>query len=540
MARGLTKILVLAGLALAVTASSGSAAGPAHGQIAGIVPYRAPLLQPAPRLARAIGAASPNVLTFDASYQNLINQYLTDVGAASGSTDNVYSVATQYSDGSGNVQYGSSFGGSYDSKDPLPANGCDDGADTYCLTDTQLQNEIQSVLTAKGWHGGLSHLFVLMTPAGVGSCFDGVSNECSTNTFCAYHGAFTDSSNEDVIYANEPYEGPSTGVPIGACTDFSQGFPNDPDSDTTISTISHEQNEAITDPLPFTNTAWLSADGSEIGDLCAFGFGPARGGTPGVDAWNQLIHGDKYDLQGEWSNADDGCVQSLGGPTFPQPMGDGSGPLVNNGGPVMHTNTTYAIYWLPTARNTSAPVVTGPAAVNQTLTSSTGSWVGGGAPFSYQWQRCSPSGTACVNIAGATASSYKLTSTDGGQVVRSTVSATNVNGASAPKASAGTAVVVDVPAATKAPHISGEARVGKKLSGSPGSWTYSPAFIYQWLRCNAHGGSCSSIHAATHSTYRLTKRDARHRLRLGVTATNTAGSKTVVSSATARVPATKH
>jgi hypothetical protein len=538
MAGGLIKILVLAGLVLAVSAPTGSAASPAHGHIAGVVPYRAQILQPAPRLAKAIGAASPNVLTFDASYQTLINQYLTDVGAASGNTDNVYSVATQYADGSGNVQYGSSFEGSYVSKDPLPANGCNDGSDIYCLTDTQLQNEIQSVLTAKGWHGGLNHIFVLMTPAGVGSCFDGV-NECSTNTFCAYHSAFTDSSNEDVIYANEPYEGPSTGVPIGACTDFSQGFPNDPDSDTTINLISHEQNEAITDPLPGTNTAWLSADQSEIGDLCAFGFGPALGGTPGVNAWNQVIHGNNYDLQGEWSNADGGCVQKLGGPTFPQPPGDGSGPLVPHSGPVMHTNTTYAIYWLPTARNTSAPAVTGAAAVNQTLTTSTGSWVAGGAPFSYQWQRCSSNGTSCVAIAGATASTYQLTGADGGHVVRSTVSATNVNGLSAPKASAGTAVVVDVPAVTKAPHISGKARVGKKLSGNAGSWTFSPTFTYQWLRCNAQGGSCSSIHAATHSTYKLTKRDARHRLRLSVTASNAAGSKTAVSSATARVPAAK-
>src|SRR5262245_54796692 len=175
----LTKLLVLAGLALAVTASSGAAAGPAHGRISGIVPYRTPLLQAAPGLARAIGSASPSVLTFDASYQSLVNQYLGDVGTASLSADNVYSAATQYSDGSGSVQYVSSFGGSYVSKDPLPANGCNDGSDPYCLTDTQIRHEIQSVLTAKGWRGGLDHVFFLMTPVGVGSC-DGPGS-CSTN-----------------------------------------------------------------------------------------------------------------------------------------------------------------------------------------------------------------------------------------------------------------------------------------------------------------------------------------------------------------------
>jgi len=201
----------------------------------------------------------------------------------------------------------------------------------------------------------------------------------------------------------------------------------------------------------------------------------------------------------------------------------------------MHTNTVYAIYWLPTARNKSAPVVTGTAVVNQTLTTSVGSWDGGAAPFPYQWQRCSSTGTSCANIPGATATTYKLTTADGGHVVRSTVRATNVNGVSPPAGSAGTKMVVDVPAATKAPHISGRARVGKKLSGSHGAWTYSPAFAYQWLRCNAHGASCKSISHATHAKYKLTKRDAKHRLRLRVTATNAAGSVKATSAASARV-----
>jgi hypothetical protein len=38
--------------------------------------------------------------------------------------------------------------------------------------------------------------------------------------------------------------------------------------------------------------------------------------------------------------------------------------------------------------------------------------------------------------------------------------------------------------------------------------------------------------------YRLTRRDARHRLRVSVTAVDLAGSKMAMSRATARVPAT--
>jgi hypothetical protein len=526
--------LALAGLMLAVTTSSGTAASPAHGQMLGVVPHASQLV-PAPfLLSKVIGKAGPASLTFDASYQTDINRYFTDVAAASGSTDNVYSVATQYSDSSGPVQYQSTFGGSYVDKDPFPAtNACGDGLDAYCLTDAQLQAEIQTVLTAKGWHGGLDHEFFLMTPNGVGSCFDSIGGQCSTNTFCAYHNYFVDSNTEQVIYANEPYEGPP-----GGCTDGTQGFPNDPDSDTTINTISHEHNESITDPL---GTAWFTSDGSqnEDGDLCAFGFGTPLGGTEGVDAYNQVINTHHYDLQQEWSNGKagvkTGCLQYLGDPN-PTPPTFGSGPLDPHGGPVMHTNTTYAIYWLPTAGLKSAPAVTGTAAVNGTLKTTAGTWSAAPTSYAYQWQRCSSTGTGCADISGATATSYKLTAADAGHVVRSTVRATNVNGPSSPAASTGSPLVVDVPATTSAPHISGHARVGKKLSAGRGSWTYSPtAYRYQWQRCNARGGSCSSIHAAAKPTYKLVKRDAGHRLRVSVTATNAAGSKKAVSSASPRV-----
>jgi hypothetical protein len=532
-----TRFLALAALLFAVAAASASAAPSRHGRFLGVVPHvdeatAAHVLS----LADVIKAAGPTTLTFDAGYQTLLNQYFADVAHDSGGSANVYSAATQYSDGSGSIQYQSTVGGSVVDNDPLPVSGCDDGFDTYCLTDAQLETEIQTVMTAQGWHGGLNHMFFLMTPNGVGSCFDASGSECTTNTFCAYHSYFTNSSSEQVIYANEPYLGPSNG-----CTDPSQGFPNnDVDSDTTINTISHEHNEAITDPLTDnSHLAWIANDGpggtpgDENGDLCAYGFGTKLGGTAGVDAFNQVINGHHYELQQEYSNVDGGCVQHLGGAHTPAMFG--AGPLVYHGGPVMHTNTTYAIYWLPTARNVTAPVVTGTALVNQTLTTTAGTWADGGVPSSYQWQRCSSTGTACADIPGATATTYQLTSADGGHVVRSTVRATNVNGASAPAPSAGTALVIDVPASTAAPHISGRAKVGKKLSGSHGTWTYSPAFRYQWLRCNSHGGSCSSIHSATRSSYKLTKHDAGHELRLRITATNAAGSAVAISAPTARV-----
>ena len=69
----------------------------------------------------------------------------------------------------------------------------------------------------------------------------------------------------------------------------------------------------------------------------------------------------------------------------------------------MHTNTTYAIYWLPTPGNATVPAVSGTAAVNHTLTTSAGAWSGAPNGYHYQWQRCSSTGTSCVSISGATA-----------------------------------------------------------------------------------------------------------------------------------------
>jgi hypothetical protein len=74
--------------------------------------------------------------------------------------------------------------------------------------------------------------------------------------------------------------------------------------------------------------------------------------------------------------------------------------------------------------STSPPVVTGPAAVGRTLSTTNGLW--SGTPpsgYSYQWQRCSSTG--CTNIANATASTYTLTSSDLGLTVRVVVVAVN-------------------------------------------------------------------------------------------------------------------
>jgi hypothetical protein len=523
----LTKLFALATLLLSVTASSGAAAGRAHPHLLGVVPHNGK----SHALAKPSAAAGPAFFTFDAPYVSLIDRYFGDVAHDSGGTTNVYSVATQYSDNTGPIAYQSTFAGSYVDRDPLPANGCSDGVDPVCLTDFQLQAEIQNVLTAKGWHGTPTNEFFLMTPVGVGSCGDPGGTECSTNAFCAYHNAFTDAAGEPVIYANEPYEGQ-----LGGCSDpAKQGFPNDPDADTTINTISHEHNESITDPF---GDAWIDVgSGDENGDLCAYTYG-APLGTVGGQPYNQVINGHDYSLQQEFSDLGSACIQNATQEHPPMSMS-----LPYNGGLVMRTNTTYAIYWLPTPGNTTPPSVSGAAAANQTLSSTTGSWNGAPTSYSYQWQRCLPNRTACVNIPGATASTYTATSADVGNILLSTVSATNVNGAS-PYAVSDPVVVASIPAASAGPVISGVPAVGKTLSTTDGAWNTgytAPTVGYQWLRCAADGTGCAAISGATGSTYTLTHSDAghtpkaEHTLRVAVTETNAAGTGSATSAASALI-----
>ena len=289
LAARLTTTLVLAGLALAVATSSGAAASPTRAPILGVVPHTVGQPAVAPHsLSKAVRAAGPAKLTFDPSYETLINRYFTDVAHDSGGTDNVYSVTTQYSTTRVTCTSSTSRRSAARTSTGIRSrrNGCSDNVDTYCLTDEQLQHEIQAVLTAKGWQGGLDHIFFLMTPNGVGSCFNGVSGQCSTDDFCAYHSVFPDSNGDDVIYANEPYEGPS-----GGCTDASQGFPNNADADTTINTISHEHIESITDPLGNRLAGERRAARTRSPTSVRSASGQPPVGSPGVDAYNQTING---------------------------------------------------------------------------------------------------------------------------------------------------------------------------------------------------------------------------------------------------------
>jgi hypothetical protein len=296
---------------LACMAASAQAAGtnPA-GKIRGIVPahgQRSPLATTSSNLLYHNGPVMhtnavyaiywiPSGYSVQSGYQSVINSYFSNVAAASGSSSNVYFSDTQYYDTvSGNILYSSALKGAVADSDPFPANGCRDRYTSVCLSDAQLQTEIQHVVTANGLPTGLGYEYFLFTPKNVGSCS---GRYCAFSYFCAYHSNFTASNGAQLLYANMPY----AAWVSSACG--SGESPNGNDADSTINVTSHEHNETITDPL---GSAWYDSSGNENGDKCAWNFGSPLGGGAGAE-YNQVINGGHYYLQQEWSNHSSGCV----------------------------------------------------------------------------------------------------------------------------------------------------------------------------------------------------------------------------------------
>jgi hypothetical protein len=77
----------------------------------------------------------------------------------------------------------------------------------------------------------------------------------------------------------------------------------------------------------------------------------------------------------------------------------------------------------------AAPAVSGTPQQGQTLTASPGTWSNAPTAYGYQWQSCDAAGATCVDIAGATESTYAIQPADVGKTLRAEVTATNGQGA---------------------------------------------------------------------------------------------------------------
>jgi len=254
---------------------------------------------------------------YPAGYVSGLQTFFTDLAHDSGGHQNVDSVSAQYNDLTGAfARYHTTFGGALVDTDPYPPAECPAAAPvTACVTDAQIQTELEQFVASRGLKTDLSHEYFLLTPPHVESCFTNDPNAsppfggCSAGEplnlagFCAYHG--NTSLSPMLLYANDPFDATN---PL--CQDGNN--PNGIADGEINGGLSHEQNESVTDPLP--NDAWTNGaganQGQEVGDQCVGMMGTPLGTHNGAK-YNQVINGHFYWFQEEWSNQTHSCLQRL-------------------------------------------------------------------------------------------------------------------------------------------------------------------------------------------------------------------------------------
>jgi len=294
---------------------------------------------------------SGGTYSMPAGYQAAIETYLQNVAADSGKPSNVYSVSAQYTDSTpAHATYSDTFVGSTTDTHAFPTSGtCAPytgfHGETYsaCIDDEKLEDEVETVVAAEGWPKTLAAEYYVVLPPHAGSCFDAGGTQCFDKQYCAYH-SFSEPEHE--IYANISYSpGDVSGCGVAE-------YPNGPGNgnvDDTLSSLSHEANESITDPLP--PTGWFDEEGLENGDECrnsSDDFGTALGGSSGT-LFNQAIGTGRYYLQQEWSNDIEDCAQrvepALPSISAPSSLAPGEAASFSGGGSVPGSGGILSFGW---------------------------------------------------------------------------------------------------------------------------------------------------------------------------------------------------
>jgi hypothetical protein len=234
-----------------------------------------------------------------AQFEGLVDGYFADIG---GST--FANTQTQYYDATNWVTNSSTLTAAVVDTSPYPVH----GGYVY-TTDADIRAEVVKTIKAQGWPYGLHEQFFVFTAANVltWDSWLGWSNKGSTS-YCAYHNYFSAAAyglgDFPIVYANMPgqdghygcYAKTFAGYDAAGQALYRWYAPNgDYTADSAISTTSHEQFEMITDP---ELDAWKDENGAENGDKCSYIYGAV-----GSDTGNVTLNGNRYILQGEWSNA---------------------------------------------------------------------------------------------------------------------------------------------------------------------------------------------------------------------------------------------
>jgi hypothetical protein len=350
--------------------------------------------------------------TYRGDWKRLINTYLQNVGAASGSLGDVFAVDGQYTDGTGRASNRSTFRGGYTDTDPYPTteNGgeCSEPGLYACLTDQQIQAELRHVISSGALPGATGPaVYYLLTPPDVTVCTGAGSAETCSNSselasephtgICGYHSAIEPGGANPIVYAVQPWVAGDAGLLIEhenplvtsestkdvfACQDDTETL-EEPNqlvglnpfgnyaeglADVIISDLSVEQSDIVVDPL--LNGWYQDGTHDEQADMCQWGFGPPPEKTPTPDpkthaahTSNETIGSSAYYMQwafnsvGITSRREYGCWSGVGlEPHFTAPNPVNAGDVV--GFDATESNITLAanVKGLPADEPFTAPI----------------------------------------------------------------------------------------------------------------------------------------------------------------------------------------
>ena len=194
--------------------------------------------------------------------------------------------------------------------------------------------------------------------------------------------------------------------------------------------------------------------------------------------------------------------------------------------------------------NTQEPFIGAPylVKVGTSLSGNKGKW-SGSEPinYAYQWMRCNVDAQNCAKVTNATGTDYKVVKADVGHTIRFRVTASNSDGSTTAMSNATSQIGsnADAPLESAAPTVSGNAVVGQTLTATTGTWQGAQPISYQfaWQTCNVDVTSCAGT-GKKGNTYTVASSDVGKRVRVKVTAKNSAGSSSGLSDTTAVVAST--
>ena len=346
------------------------------------------------------GGPTPGTSGGASSDGSLVGYYLRNLGGSS-----YYNINTTYADtvgGGHTVANALSYTGYWaDNGSTAPAAGSSP-------TDAQIQAEIGSYFTTTNTTPDSSTVYTVFSASGVNLGGGAYSQ------YCAYHGDFL-YKGAVVLYAVMPYDD------AAGCNALAGSPNNDPAGDAEVNVLSHELEEANTDPQL---NAWYDGSGAENGDKCAWNFGTTfLSTTNGNGAANITVGTRDFLVQQNWLNANGGgCYQ---GYTSPAPSVLTSVAVtpasasVTTGGTAQFTATGYDQYGAAMSPQPSFSW-SSDAGSYGSINATSGLFTAGataGGPFTVSATANGVTGTASVTVA-TVAPGFAISVTPGSQSIR--------------------------------------------------------------------------------------------------------------------------